>query len=184
MRLPNTCPKLYEKFLAGNFVLQKTDNPFSAIALDHGHEENNATLSSDMESTLRRWEVADPDVSWLLNEYEAVYHSNCSSEERKMKHHEDYPALKEIFLKDVSNLFKCFTDICNRSAEERLITLHNGTVMGPEIQNCLATILEVNEERYQMFCKHRIELCDVPLTDAVKCNGLHLPSSGSEDTKM
>ena len=54
--------------------------------------------------------------------------------------------------------------------------------MEPEIQNCLATILEVNEERYQMFCKHRLELCDVPLTYAVKCNVLHLPSSGSEDT--
>ena len=62
------------------------------------------------------------------------------------------------------------------------MSLHNGKVIGPEIQNCLATILEVNEERYQMFCKHRLELCDVPLTYAVKCNVLHLPSSGSEDS--
>ena len=73
MRHPNTCPKLYEEFLAGNFVLQKPDNPFSANALDQGHEQNNATmkgvggavglLSSDMESALRRWKVAVPDVS-------------------------------------------------------------------------------------------------------------------------
>ena len=87
-----------------------------------------------------------------------------------------------MFFKEVSNLFKSFNDICNPFAEERLMTLHNGKVMGPEIQNCLATILEVNEERYQIFCKHRLELCDDPLTDAVKCNVLHLPSSGSEDT--
>ena len=44
MRLPYTCPELYEQFLASNFVLQKTNNPFSAIALDQGHEQNNATI--------------------------------------------------------------------------------------------------------------------------------------------
>ena len=62
LRLPNTSPKLYEEFLACNFVLHKTDNPFSAIALDQGHKQNDATikgagravrlLSSDMESVL------------------------------------------------------------------------------------------------------------------------------------
>ena len=101
--------------------MQKTDNPFSAIALDQGHKQNNAIikgacgtvglLSSDMESALRRWEVAGPDVSRSLNE-ETVYHFNCS-EERKVKHHKDNPAFQEMFFKDVSNLFKSFTDICN-----------------------------------------------------------------------
>ena len=114
MRLPYTCPELYEQFLAGNFVLQKTNNPFSAIALDQGHEQNNATikgaggavglLSSDLESALRRWEVAGPDVSRLLNEFEEVYYSKGNTDESKVKHHEDYPGFQESFFRDFSNV--------------------------------------------------------------------------------
>ena len=113
-----------------------------------------------MESALRRWEVAGPDVSRLLNEYEEVYHSKGNNERSKGKHHEDYPGFQESFFRDVSNVYKSFVDICNPFEEERLSTLHNGQMMSSDIQNCLATILDINEERYQMFCKHRLELCD------------------------
>ena len=79
MRLSVTCPDIYDEFMSGKFVLQKTDKPFSAIALDQGHEQNNATikgaggaiglLSSDMESALWRWDVAAPDICRLVGEY-------------------------------------------------------------------------------------------------------------------
>ena len=82
MRLPLSCPPLYREFILGNFVLQKSCKPFSAIALDQGHEQNNAIikgvggvvglLSADMDSALRRWEVAGPDVCILLGEYESM----------------------------------------------------------------------------------------------------------------
>ena len=64
LRLQHTSVDLYDVFMSGNFVLQKSNNPFSAIALDQGHEQNNATikglggvvgiLSRDSESALRR----------------------------------------------------------------------------------------------------------------------------------
>ena len=54
--------------------------------------------------------------------------------------------------------------------------------MTSDIQNCLANLLQVNEERYQMFSKRRLELCDVPIIDSTKCISLHLPSSLLEDT--
>ena len=56
-------------------------------------------------------------------------------------------------------------------------------MMSFPIQNCLANMLDINEERYRTFCKERLERCDIPITDVVKCNVLHLPSSMSEDTK-
>ena len=72
MRPPITNRRLYEEFLAGNFVFQKSNNSFSAMALDQAHEQNNAVikgaggviclLTPDMESALRRWEITAPDV--------------------------------------------------------------------------------------------------------------------------
>ena len=77
-----TCPDVYDEFMLGNFVLQKTDKPFSAIALDQVHEQNNATIkgaggvidlfSSDIESALRRRDVAAPDICRLVSEYEQL----------------------------------------------------------------------------------------------------------------
>ena len=132
MKLPVTCPQLYKEFCSGNFVLQKTDNPFSAIALDQGHKQNNAIikgaggvvglLTPDMESALRRWEVAGPDVSRLISEYENIHGLN--SEGLKGKHHEDYLSFQKVFFKDVTNVYNSFIDICNPFDQERLVTVN------------------------------------------------------------
>ena len=37
-------PRKYQDFCNGTFVIRKTVNPFSAIALDQAHEQNNATI--------------------------------------------------------------------------------------------------------------------------------------------
>ena len=38
MKLELVCPNVYKEFCSGNFVVWKTINPFSAIALDQAHE--------------------------------------------------------------------------------------------------------------------------------------------------
>ena len=83
MKLELVCPNVYKEFCSGNFVVQKTINPFSAIAVDQAHEQNNAVikgvggavglLSKDMDSALGHWEVAGPEVCRLLEEYERLY---------------------------------------------------------------------------------------------------------------
>ena len=95
LSLQHTCPSLYDQLLSGNFVLLKSNNHFSAIALDQGHEQNNAMikgsggaigiLSSDSESALRRWEVAEPDVGGLLEECKSVYLTNRANKENTTK---------------------------------------------------------------------------------------------------
>ena len=49
--------------------------------------------------------------------------------------------------------------------------------MTPEIQSYLDNLLEVNEEKYQHFRKHRLIVCDVAITASIKNNALNLPSS-------
>ena len=55
---------------SGYFVISKTQNQFSSIAIDQAHEQNNAVLKGaggavgllfkDMDAILRRWETAGP----------------------------------------------------------------------------------------------------------------------------
>ena len=190
MRLSVTCPDIYDEFMSGKFVLQKTDKPFSAIALDQGHEQKNATikgaggaiglLSSDMESALRRWEVAAPDICRLVGEYEELY--KVKGNDVNKKHHEDYTAFQKTFFSDVVNVSKSFVDICNPFAEKYLVTLHNGKKMGLDVQNCLANLLNMNEQKYNTFCDLQLEHCEIPVSATVKNNGFNLPSSISKDT--
>ena len=41
----NECnTKVYAEFMKGNFVVKKLKHAFSAIAIDHAHEQNNAKV--------------------------------------------------------------------------------------------------------------------------------------------
>lgn len=45
--LPDKHPDLYYEFQMGHFVARESIRPFSAIALDKGHEQVNARLKGD-----------------------------------------------------------------------------------------------------------------------------------------
>lgn len=61
-----TNPDIYSEFLNGKFVIRKTENPFSAMALDQCHEQHNADVKGkggaigifDNPDCLLRWTVA------------------------------------------------------------------------------------------------------------------------------
>ena len=171
--------------------MQKCSKPFSAIALDQGHEQNNAIikdvggavglLTPDMDSALRRWEVAGPEVSRLLNEYENQNKIVDKEHMDEKKHHEDYPGFLKLFLRDVNKLYMSFRDISNPFAEEQLQCLHNGRVMGTEIQESLGNLLVQNERRYQEFCLHWLQLCDIAVSEKISNYNLWLPSSLDDD---
>ena len=39
LKLEYTCPDVYKEFCNGHFVISKTENPFSSIAIDQAHEQ-------------------------------------------------------------------------------------------------------------------------------------------------
>ena len=184
LKLEYTCPDVYKEFCNGHFVISKTENPFSSIAIDQAHTQNNAVikgvtgavglLSQDIDAALRRWEIAGPDVVRLLNKYEKCH--RIGPEIDIGKHHEGhhYPAFQKIFFTDVNNLFNCFKDIYNPFEENELIVLDTGEVMTLEIQSCLGNLLEMNKEKYQNFC---LIICDVAITATIKNNALNLQST-------
>ena len=70
-------PQIAKEFNEGNFTVQKTNRVFSAIAIDHAHEQNNALIKgdggavglTDNPPALRRWMIAGPEVARVIEEF-------------------------------------------------------------------------------------------------------------------
>ena len=62
-------PNIHNEFSCGNFVVKKTNHIFSALGIDHAHEQANAMAKGDGgvigliedPSALRRWMIAGPE---------------------------------------------------------------------------------------------------------------------------
>ena len=67
-------PKVFAGFLKGNFVVKKTAHRFSAIAIDQGHEQNNAAVKDDggavglseTPAALKCWMVSGPEMARVI----------------------------------------------------------------------------------------------------------------------
>ena len=86
-------PEVDEEFRKGFFVVRKTRNPFSAIALDHAHEPENALVKGDAGAVgltsnlaaLRRCMIAGPKIARVVQEFEASVEDTSKSDSL---HHE------------------------------------------------------------------------------------------------
>jgi hypothetical protein len=71
LALQDTCPTIYDEFVKGNFVTQKSRHKCSALAHDQVHEQLNAMVKGDggvigiteNESAFKRWMEAVPEVA-------------------------------------------------------------------------------------------------------------------------
>ena len=106
MQVLSKYPDVYKHFSDGAFVVQKTNRAFSSIALDHAHEQVNALVEgqggavglTENPAALRRWMVAGPGLSQMVEEFEGSF--TVSTE---WDHHEQKPGVQSTFLKDVVN---------------------------------------------------------------------------------
>ena len=76
-----------------NFTVKKSKHAFSAIAIDHVHEQNNASVKGDggavglteNPSALRHWMVSGPEMAHLIGEFES---SIMEKQDSDCHHHE------------------------------------------------------------------------------------------------
>lgn len=81
MQVLSKYPDVYKHFSDGAFVVQKTNRAFSSIALDHAHEQVNALVEgqggavglTENPAALRRWMVAGPGLSQMVEEFEGSF---------------------------------------------------------------------------------------------------------------
>ena len=96
--LKDNHPGVYTKFEQGCFVVRKTRRKFSAISIDHAHEQNNRYVKGDggtirlTEDSLQllRWMIAGPEIAGAIGEFENESASDPSKQSRGpgLLHHE------------------------------------------------------------------------------------------------
>ena len=175
--LPVKHPDVCAEFRDGAFVVHKTKRLFSSIALDHAHEQVNAIVKgeggavglTENPAALRRWMVAGPELSRMVDEFEEAI-----SAKESQKHHEQNPATQSAFAKDVLSLVSSFEELGNPFKEngEELTALHTKDVMNEEVVHTVRNARQMGEQQCKAFFKERLEDKTKLLKDTLKKNNL------------
>ena len=154
----------YNEFLKGNFVTQKTNKKFSAMAHDQVHEQLNAMVKGDggiigiteNDETLRRWMVAGPETAQLLSDYNNKYSTKANPGQ---KHHEQIPSIQKRFATDVKNLYREFEEAGNPFSDtsKDLYTLDTKQIMPDCVKECIESAEDVGTAQFKKFVSERID---------------------------
>ena len=108
-------PEIANEFNAGHFTAQKTSRLFSAIALDHAHEQVNARIKGDGGAVgltddpthSDAGSYAGPEVARAIRELQdpmEPVHRDDTEEPLESKRHEENESWQKLFVKDVCSL--------------------------------------------------------------------------------
>ena len=185
--LPDKHPDVHTQFCSGPFVVHKTKKYFSSIALDHAHEQVNARVKgeggavglTENPAALRRWMVAGPELSRMVEEFEG----NISSAEDH-HHHEQKHGFQSAFAKDVKSLISSFEEMGNPFTEEglELVAINTKDVMDAAVVNSVKRVSKIGEEQFKNFVKERFIDRSKPITDPLKKNNLATFSTQGKKT--
>ena len=109
-------------FQDGDFVVQPSNNPLSAISMDQAHEMNNKVIKGDggiiglteNKSALERWLVCAPEINLHLLQFEKCYgYSSIENKDSSQFHHEQTTAFQKKFIKDVYALTSMINELGN-----------------------------------------------------------------------
>ena len=178
-------PNIHAEFRAGKFVLPKTRNKFSAMAIDQCHEQNNGAVKGSAgavgltanPAALRRWTVAGPEVARLVAEFEEDQVDGGPGVKRNIEglHHEQQPGVQSAFLKDVQSLTLLLQDMGNPFLEESndLLVLDTTYIM-ESVAGTVRKVETIGQVQYSKFVDERLSKCVTPVSDPLPNNKLPL----------
>ena len=187
LTLEDKHPALYQEFCSGGFAVKKTNRPFSAIALDHAHEQNNALVKgdggavglTDNPSALRRWMVAGPELSTMIQEFEK--HKGKTS----IKHHDQNPGIQASCFTEISSLVNVIEEMGNPFMEDSgdLLTLDTKDIMEEPVVSSVRNVVNLGQTQYSLFVQERFLERSKPINEPIKKNKLQLFSSPKTQVK-
>ena len=176
-----THPDVNDEFLKGNFAVKKTMHIYSAMAIDQGHEQNNAIVKGDggavglteNPAALRRWMVSGPEMARVIGEFET------STERRKKtdtRHHEQTRHAQMAFGRDVKALTGALEDLGNPFCENSsdLLVLDTRDLADTAVIDTLKQIEKLGQDQYDAYVSERLVNQTKPITDPIKRNNLPL----------
>ena len=110
--LPDSVRQEFKK--QGHWVISKTSNSFSAIAIDQAHEQENANVKgsggciglTENPVTFKHWMVSGPDLARLQSQFKIEYLPLDDPEDpRSCQHHQNGLATQNSFQKQVNSLY-------------------------------------------------------------------------------
>ena len=159
MTLAQKHPQLANEFHRGKFVVHKSGRDFSAMAINQAHEQANAVIKADGAaigvtedpSALRRWMVAGPEVSHLVEQYEAA--SAAKEVTEHTSHHEQTEQAQRVFLQKVEKLSQTMTDMGNpfQEASQDLLSLDTKDIAHHSAAELVGTHHEKGRVRFQQL---------------------------------
>ena len=169
MTLHSTAPDIFTEFEKGHFVVHKTHNTFSGIAIDHAHEQNNKLVKGDggavglteNASQLLRWMVSGPEMARAVNEFESSLELiQCEqSKSINVKHHEQTKSVQKSFVNQVKSLVDVFGEMGNPFLEQSgdLLVLDTRDIIDPNVADTVRHIEEIGKVQFQEFINERLE---------------------------
>jgi hypothetical protein len=160
--LKKRLPEVARQFDQGAFIVHKTKRPFSALAINHAHEQNNKIVKGDggavslMENqrALLRWMVAGPEITRAVDDFETkcLNGSIVVNIESKLKHHKDTEFVKNFFAKEVK-IDEMGNPFLEESGEEsgNLLVLDSRNVADPAIADSVRKFRKIVQDQYEVF---------------------------------
>ena len=158
-------PSVYDYFQKGKFVVQKTTQSFSAIAIDQAHEQNNAIVKEDggavglteNASALQRWVVSGPEMAHIIDEFQAPTDKvgkALTIGTTDPRHHEESNAVQVSFAQDAQSLTDIIEQMGNPFTENSsdLIILDNSDIADQAIIECVCQIEKLGTDQYELLC--------------------------------
>ena len=178
-------PEVEAEFKSGNFVVHKSGNKFSAMALDQAHEQNNALVKGSggaigltgNPGALKRWMVAGPEIARITTEFEeqAIKQQDDHGDMQR-NHHDQQPCVQTAFLKEVKALVAVLDEMGNPFLEhsDDLLAIDTRDIVDKEVAETVRNIETVGEEQYTKFLTERLEKCETPITETIRKNNMPL----------
>lgn len=175
-------PDVYSEFLKGNFTVKKTTRPFSAVAIDQAHEQNNAAVKGDggavglteNPAALRRWMVCGPEMARLIGEFESLVET--SQKTTNLGHHEQTKSTQKAFLRDVKSLTDVIEEKGNPFLDSSgdLLNLNSRYIADQTIVDNVHNLKKLGQEQYDTFVEERLTSQTKSIQEPIKKNKLSL----------
>ena len=177
--LDRTHPHVFDEFNKGNFTVKKSSNRFSAIAIDHAHEQNNACVKGDggavglteNPAALRRWMVSGPEMARVISEFEGT-----KTTDKVFRHHEEAKHMQVAFHRNVKSLTAVIEEMGNPFGDNSgdLLVLDSRDIANAAIVNSVRKIETPGKQQYENFVTERLVNRTKPIKEPIKKNNLPL----------
>ena len=175
-------PDVHAEFVVGNFTVKKTARPFSAIAIDQAHEQNNGAIKGDggavglteNPAALRHWMVCGPEMARLIGEFESS--KETCQKTANLGHHEQTEHAQKAFLRDVKSLTDVIDEMGNPFSDTSsdLLKLDNRDIADQAIITTMYKIEKLGQDEYDKFVKERLVLQTISIQEPIKRQNLPL----------